>query len=136
VYVSSAVEPFTSEELSALLDKCRRNNEALGITGMLLYRDGNFMQAIEGPQDAVSRLHAKIENDPRHRGMLTLVSGPAAAREFTHWSMGFRDLGSAEVRGQEGFSEFLNTPLTAQEFGPRPMRCQKLLSVFKKNVSI
>ena len=48
VYVSAARKLFDEAELSALLTQCRANNARLGVTGVLLYADGNFMQALEG----------------------------------------------------------------------------------------
>lgn len=53
----------------------RTNNERAGITGMLLYKDGNFMQLLEGEKEAVLRLHKNIIVDPRHKGFLTLLQG-------------------------------------------------------------
>jgi hypothetical protein len=48
--------------------------------------------------------------------------------------MGFRDLQSPEARAIPGYSEFLNTPLTAREFSEDPTRAQKLLLTFKKTM--
>ena len=134
VYVSSAVAPFSRSELGSLLAKCHTNNAAAGITGMLLYKGGNFMQLLEGEEQAVRTLYARIGDDPRHRGLLTLVEGPLAEREFPEWSMGFRDLTAAEVRSVPGYSEFLNTPLTGEEFASNPSRGQRLLMTFKKSM--
>jgi len=50
VYVSSATELFSDTQLENLLLRSRQNNSTLGITGMLLYKDGNFMQCLEGPK--------------------------------------------------------------------------------------
>ena len=132
VYVSTAVVPFTTADLLALLARSRENNEKAGLTGMLLYKDGNIMQALEGEEAAVIAVHAKIQQDPRHRGLITLLRGPIAERQFPEWSMGLRDLRSPEVRATLGFSPFLNTALTGQEFSADPTRCQKLLLSFKK----
>ena len=66
VYVSSAVKLFSDEELVQLLEASRENNSKIGVTGMLLYKEGNFMQLIEGPEESVRSLHAKISIDPRH----------------------------------------------------------------------
>lgn len=134
VYVSSAVEPFTEVELLALLEQSRENNQRLGITGMLVYKDGNFMQALEGEQSVVSELHRRIERDTRHRGMITLLQGDHNERQFPEWSMGFRNLDAPEVRSVPGYSEFLNTPLTAAAFSGQPSRCQKLLLTFKRSM--
>jgi hypothetical protein len=46
VYASSALQLFTKPELQTLLEKARQNNAKLNVTGMLLYKDGNFMQAL------------------------------------------------------------------------------------------
>ncbi len=55
VYVSSAVRPFSRVDLDDLLATSRANNARVGITGMLLYKDGNFMQVLEGDEEAVRR---------------------------------------------------------------------------------
>lgn len=41
VYVSSSVNLMSREELVKLLTISRENNARLGITGLLLYKDGN-----------------------------------------------------------------------------------------------
>ena len=46
-YVSSAVRKLDDHELLEVLRVARKNNERLGVTGMLLYHDGNFMQILE-----------------------------------------------------------------------------------------
>jgi hypothetical protein len=134
VYVSSAVRPFSRPDLEDLLATSRKNNAELGITGMLLYKDGNFMQVLEGEEEPVRALYDKIGDDPRHRGEITLREGFAEGRQFPDWSMGFRDLESREVRDTPGYSEFLNTPLTGREFSEDPTRAQKLLLTFKKTM--
>lgn len=134
VYISSTVVPLSPAELTELLAVSHRNNSALGITGMLLYKDGNVMQALEGEERAVRALYAKIGRDPRHRGLLTIYQGPVLARQFEDWSMGFRDLRTVEALAVPGYSEFLNTPLTDKEFSSDPTRSQKLLTTFKKSM--
>ena len=134
VYVSSATLPFSGEDLRALLATCRKNNAALGVTGMLLYKDGNFMQVLEGDEGAVRGLYARIEADSRHRGEITLQEGFTEGRQFPDWSMGFRDLNAPEERSTPGYSEFLNAPLTGREFSGDPSRAQKLLLTFKRSM--
>ena len=73
IYVSSAVELFSAAELATLLETSRRNNAPTGITGMLLYKDGSFMQVIEGEEEEIHKLHSRISRDPRHAGLITLM---------------------------------------------------------------
>ena len=134
VYVSSSVDLLSSEELLKLLTISRNNNSHLGITGMLLHKDGNFIQVVEGPEDEVKKLLHKISQDPRHCGIITLVEGYTESRQFTDWSMGFHELNSSETKLIPGFSEFLHTPLTEAEFANNPSRCQLLLSTFRNNM--
>lgn len=47
IYVSAATELMNNDQLLALLEQSRRNNERHRITGMLLYKSGNFMQYID-----------------------------------------------------------------------------------------
>jgi hypothetical protein len=46
--------------------------------------------------------------------------------------MGFRELGTQDLRDVPGYSEFLNTPLTADAFGEDPDASQRLLLSFKR----
>lgn len=132
VYISSAVVPFSAEELLDLLAKCRKNNARSGLTGMLLYKDGNFMQALEGEETAVRTIHARIEADPRHRGLITLLQGPMAQRQFPEWSMGFRVPRSAELISAPGFSQFLNNNIPSPEASIESTLTDKLLLTFRK----
>lgn len=132
VYVSTAVTWLSPTELRGLLASARAANERAGITGMLLYQDGNFMQALEGEESVVLALRRRIEVDRRHQGVLTLTSGPAPAREFGQWSMAFFDLGAAGREPAPGYSRFLDTPLTDPAFLHDPGRCHQLLAAFRE----
>lgn len=124
---------WTPEELLELLEFARRHNAAAGITGMLLYKDGNFIQALEGPEAAVRALYRRIQLDTRHRGILKLLDEPIAARRFEHWSMGFRHL-TDEVLGLAGFSDLMNRPFSSASFAANPALCQSLLLTFRENM--
>ena len=90
VYVSAARRLFSEEELSALLRKSRANNERDGITGLLLYSGGNFMQAIEGEETPIRALLDRIEADKRHLRITRLLEEKTESRRFPEWSMAFR----------------------------------------------
>ena len=77
VYVSTATRGLNAEELEELLDVSRRHNQREGITGMLLYVEGNFMQAIEGAHDRIGDLYKRLELDPRHHNITKLVDDPS-----------------------------------------------------------
>lgn len=131
VYVSAATIPFSKADLLALLSKAREKNDACGITGMLLYKDGDFLQLIEGQQSAVKSLFGIIKSDPRHSGTIVVEEEETAERLFESWSMGFRDLSDPEVQKTPGYSQFMNTPLIAERLAKHPSAAMQLLSMFK-----
>jgi hypothetical protein len=108
VYVSSALELMTDQALLELLEKSWKNNGRRGISGVLLYFEGSFLQVLEGEETEVEALFSRIAADRRHTGVLRLYSEYAEVREFPDWSMGFRKLGkdSAPWEG-EGFNGLL-----------------------------
>jgi hypothetical protein len=118
----------------ALLLQSREKNTRLGLTGMLLYKDGNFIQALEGPDDAVEALYRSIERDPRHHGVLRLTRQPIQDREFAAWSMGFQNLDEANLQQLPGFSTFMNEPLNSPMFKTDPTRVGKLLRMFREKM--
>jgi hypothetical protein len=90
VYISS-VAP--SADLGSILAVSRVNNRRDGITG-LLYSDGvRFLQALEGPADAVETAYGRIKQDPRHHALVILSRRTVAAREFGAWAMAERRVG-------------------------------------------
>lgn len=106
VYVSAARHAFTPAELEALLEKSRANNSRDGVSGVLLYRDGDFLQVLEGPEEAVRRTYARIARDPRHGGVIVLDESEITERNFGEWSMGFRRVDAAAR--PEGFVDFFD----------------------------
>ena len=134
VYASSATRPFSKPELQGLLEKARENNAKLDVTGMLLYKDGNILQVLEGEEEVVKKLIERIQCDPRHKGFLVLLRGNSEERLFPDWSMGFRDLTGETSMDMPGYSDFLNTPFRGAELSKDPNRCMKLLLQFKKNM--
>ena len=131
VYVSAATELFSKSGLLDLLAGSRQNNERLGVTGMLLYKEGDFIQLLEGEAPVVKALFAKIMADPRHHSTFVLFEGEVAARLFPDWSMGFRNLSDPVVLAQPGFSDFMNTPRLPERFVQDPSACLQLLAMFK-----
>ena len=112
VYISSAVQLFSDADLIALLEQSRQKNAGLEITGILLYKDGDVMQLLEGPDEAVSQLAKTIYADRRHSGIIQLIEQNISRREFPDWSMEFQNLGSSRVQLLAEFMERQSATLT------------------------
>ncbi|GAB3290610.1 hypothetical protein GCM10027348_07980 [Hymenobacter tenuis] len=116
VYQSNAVGLPTPAELKFLLQQSRANNSRLGISGVLLYGNGDFLQVLEGEKEVVHEMYATIQADYRHTNVLTLSDGPITKRVFQEWSMGFQVLTEDDFSRLKGYfnpyrSNFLNALL-------------------------
>ena len=105
IYSSRSTGELSGSELDALLGESRRNNEAAGITGMLLYREGRFLQVLEGSHQAVWGRMNRIETDPRHRDVRVLLEESADARRFPDWSMAFPRVSDDDTERIPGFRD-------------------------------
>ncbi|MBI3380940.1 MAG: BLUF domain-containing protein [Aquabacterium sp.] len=88
LYASRAAEALTPEAVDGILAVSRKDNPALGITGLLCYSGDIFMQVLEGGRDAVSQLYNAISHDPRHRDVVLLDYEEITERRFAGWTMG------------------------------------------------
>ncbi|MGB4499529.1 MAG: BLUF domain-containing protein [Methylococcaceae bacterium] len=131
VYFSSATQLFSKEDLIDLLVKSKDKNSHLGITGILLYKDGNFMQILEGKGAAVLKLYEIICKDIRHKNPIVVIKTPTDERLFSDWSMGFKNLNDEDVHQIEGYHPFMNKPLTFGGLGYSEDICLDLLNTFK-----
>jgi hypothetical protein len=110
VYASVANLDFSGDDLKKLLLRARMRNKIVGVTGMLVFHDGTFLQALEGEKTAVLDLFTRIKSDPRHRDFSVLHHGAGpSARVFGDWSMGFADFtgAAAILKGFVRFNEEL-----------------------------
>lgn len=88
LYASRATHTVEQDELNAILRSSKAENPALGITGVLCFSEGIFLQVLEGGRSAVNRLYNRIVTDPRHTDVELLVYEEISERRFAGWSMG------------------------------------------------
>ena len=86
-YASRAVDTSPAA-IEAILEKAREHNPVSGITGILCYGGGIFLQAIEGGRMQVSELFGAIQKDQRHKDVALLHFEEISERRFGGWSMG------------------------------------------------
>jgi hypothetical protein len=87
LYASRAVDTGP-DAIEAILLQSRQHNPECGITGILCYGSGIFLQAIEGGRMAVSELYGHIQKDPRHKDVMLLDYEEITERRFGGWTMG------------------------------------------------
>ena len=73
VYVSKISESFdVDKDIDNILQIANKRNKSLGITGMLIYRDGMFVQSLEGKKESVINIYGYIALDIRHDCIKTI----------------------------------------------------------------
>ncbi len=87
LYASRAVDTSPGA-IEDILAQARQHNPTCGITGILCYGGGIFLQAIEGGRMAVSDLFGHIQKDVRHKDVALLHYEEISERRFGGWTMG------------------------------------------------
>lgn len=128
IYSSAAIAPFSESELTQMLALARSNNGRLGVSGMLLYHEGSFLQVLEGEPQVLEDLYAKIGKDKRHHRVVALLRRPVESRHFEDWRMGFASL-KGLPQNLPGFSDYLRLRGDPVESGNAAAR---LLAAFRE----
>lgn len=103
IYISRATRTLEFHEEAAILATARTCNQETGVTGVLLAKDRQFFQLLEGEHDTLEGTYRRIARDPRHIDLTILYDGETdEQRLFGSWRMGFVHLTSAEYAAGEG----------------------------------
>lgn len=87
-YVSKASDGVGKKEIADILERSRKNNSSLGLTGVLCLKAGRFAQIIEGSEANVFKAYLKIAEDKRHSELVIVSISTATESVFEGWSMG------------------------------------------------
>ena len=128
IYASRETEPFSEDSLKSLVMKAGERNGPLGVTGMLLYDRGSFMQVLEGEESTVDALFQKISEDPRHSSVVQIIREAIPARQFGTWNMGYGTLRTEMLKSLGELDDFYATRRYLEQLNPG--RAQKLLKAF------
>ena len=130
-YISSATEPWSTQEVLGLLQKRRENNAGSGVTGMLLYGNETFLQVLEGEEKAIDDLVDRICNDPRHTNLQILYRRKIQRRQYSDWSMGFNRVSDKELQQVEGLRDFGEKDFNPEFLVQRTAVVQSLMDHFR-----
>jgi hypothetical protein len=87
LYARRAVDT-SSEAIESILHQSRDHNPSTGVTGVLCYGGGIFLQALEGGRMPINELYGHIQRDPRHKDVVLLQYEEISERRFSGWTMG------------------------------------------------
>ena len=89
VYASSASGPLFADKLDRILFHARHTNARNGVTGILLFQEGRFLQVLEGTREALLGLVDRIRRDKRHQNLTILEWGPVEGHVFPNSPMAY-----------------------------------------------
>lgn len=103
-----------------ILAKSRTNNRKNGLVGVLYFGDGAFFQCLEGDEDAINNLFAKIEKDPRHKDVKLISKKHISRLSFPDWAMKYAPLDEKmgkylKENGHQHFDPYVFAPEMIQK---------------------
>ncbi|NML63788.1 BLUF domain-containing protein [Hymenobacter sp. RP-2-7] len=87
--MSEATANLSEAALLTLLQQAWAEHQRAQLTGLLLYRDGRFLQILEGPETPLREFFSRVAADPRHGKLELLADGPKPVSDFQDWHMSF-----------------------------------------------
>jgi hypothetical protein len=115
IYTSQPIKQFSRPELIRLLHDARSYNAIDDICGVLLYRDGYFLQVIEGGAEPIENLLGRLKKDVRHNNIVVIHDSFVDRRIFSNWAMGVADLMSPELSLLPGICSDLSGSQAVEE---------------------
>lgn len=98
-YISSTSLSFKGkEDIENILNKASSYNNLNGLSGILLYHSGLFLQLLEGEAAEVDQLFSKIFKDPRHNNLTVLFDIEGKERLFTQWNMAYKEVNELDIK--------------------------------------
>ena len=132
VYISSAKLSLTESEIIKIVEDAQINNEKSDVTGLLLFNKGNFMQLVEGQALTVEALYEKILQDNRHTEVKLLLKESITHRNFSNWTMGFRNIEKLKKINPDIRNLFLEEELNFSIYQNNPYGALQFLETFKR----
>jgi hypothetical protein len=130
IYASAATGECRDAQLLEILKTSCENNERLGLTGMLLHSEGNFLQVLEGEPEVIDALYKTICRDSRHAHLTEIVREPISKRSFGGWTMGFSEVSLDELASIDGSNDFFQDGSCFTQLDSS--RAKKILDAFAK----
>ncbi|MBP2833668.1 BLUF domain-containing protein [Aquimarina sp. U1-2] len=88
-YVSTVHPDVSSTDISQLMDYVRTYNNTIGLTGILMYSEGNFFQVLEGEEKLVKMMFERIKQDSKHYNIIKMLDSQMNTNSFSEYHSSF-----------------------------------------------
>jgi|GEM_PF-6116090 len=93
IYFSTCSMDVPADVLEEIRADASARNEARGITGLLVHKDGSLVQVLEGPKREIADTFKRfILPSRKHWSVMPVVSEPISKRSFKKWWLACGDL--------------------------------------------
>ena len=86
-YTSRAQLDLSDADLLEIHESARHFNILNGVTGLLIFDGGRFLQIVEGAEEAVDELVERLRRDRRHSAFEVSDERYVSQRSFPDWAM-------------------------------------------------
>ena len=133
IYVSRCKQPMTQDALLEMLQPIQNHNRQNGVSGCLIYQDGEFMQLLEGKQQVLHALRDSIRADNRHEDFRIVAEGPLLQRIFNDWGMLLGNPGYTENSNYPDFSAWQKRKFRFADLADDPQLCYAYITAYAGN---
>ena len=81
-YQSTVSCPLAADSIDELLIDAMARNQALSVTGVLLFDGHRFFQYLEGPEEAIYQVFGRVEDASHHGNVVVQFDGAVSERYF------------------------------------------------------
>ena len=110
IYTSRSTKQFNKRNLLDLLHDSRAFNTMDNISGVLMHKNGLFLQIIEGKSKDLEDLIERLHRDTRHNNLKIIDDQLVEDRIFANWSMGCADFDDPTLSLIPGIRTDLSDP--------------------------
>ena len=132
-YRSVALNKINSVEITKILNISREFNLKNNITGCLLFYKNEFVQILEGEQDVIEKLYAKIEKDKRHSNVTLIAKKVKNERTFKNWAMAYHEITNDDI-SEISKMLFVNNFIALCEIAEKPTNAIMLFWFISKQI--
>jgi hypothetical protein len=115
VYLSKPVAPLTDADFDDIEHKSLKANSARDVTGLLIVNGNRILQILEGREEAVRELYAKIVADSRHTISKLVCEVEDEERLLLTWSMVVKRITNIPAEVLEQYQQVYDELLHSEE---------------------
>lgn len=134
VFLSIAARPMSEAALADYVTESRFTNSRYGITGVVLFKAGSFLQALEGPDEGVLEVYRQLGSDARHARVTLISEKFISERQYTSTHVMLYNLDQLQSSGTPSVRSFARVPLTMGLLCDNPSRAHQLLLALRSRV--